>query len=186
MPALMELVKDKDANVRQAAASVLGSIGIEAKAAVPTLTDLLHDNDVQVRQAAAFALASVWPKAKIAIEALTELVKGKDTKWEGRHKAAMALSEMGPAAVPALTELLANENAEARSSAHWPWGRFVHTQKQPFQPSRNCSGTRTSMFNVPPLRLSEESAQPPFQLSRTCSRIGIGKLGRQPFGLWKT
>jgi hypothetical protein len=59
VPALAELLKDKDRQIRQAAASALGEIGFDANPAVPTLIELLRDEEKEVRQAAVSALGKV-------------------------------------------------------------------------------------------------------------------------------
>ena len=45
VPALTELLNDKNENVRSAAAIALGGIGPAAKSAVPALTKLLKDGE---------------------------------------------------------------------------------------------------------------------------------------------
>jgi HEAT repeat protein len=50
------LLRDRDGEIRQAAAEACGKIGPEAKTAIPALTELLKDKDGQVRQAATDAL----------------------------------------------------------------------------------------------------------------------------------
>jgi HEAT repeat protein len=59
IPALAELLRDKDKRVRWAAAEALGSMGPAARTAVPALTELLRDEDRPVRQAAAEALKKI-------------------------------------------------------------------------------------------------------------------------------
>jgi HEAT repeat protein len=62
--ALIELLKDKDEEVRLAAAEALGNIGPNAKAAIPALTTLRKDNDEDVRKAAAEALEKIKKEKK--------------------------------------------------------------------------------------------------------------------------
>ena len=57
------LTKDKDKNVRQAAAHALGDEYSEGKTVVPVLTELLRDKEPGVRQAAAWSLGSKWRNA---------------------------------------------------------------------------------------------------------------------------
>src|SRR5262245_28818570 len=54
--ALIETLKDKDAEVRKTAVLALGRIGAEAKGAVPALIGLLKDDSVDVRGATALTL----------------------------------------------------------------------------------------------------------------------------------
>ena len=58
IPALMELLKDKDAS-RAAAASALGDIGPEASAATPAIIELLNDENEKVRRDADEALEKI-------------------------------------------------------------------------------------------------------------------------------
>ena len=56
---LTQLLRDKDADVRTAAARGLGGIGPAAKDAIPALTELLNDKDAGVRSAAVEALTQI-------------------------------------------------------------------------------------------------------------------------------
>jgi HEAT repeat protein len=78
VPALVELLDDKDTEVRILAASSLGNIGHDAKTAIPVLTKMLRDKDVFVRSNAAWALGKVGPEARQALPALSELLHDKD------------------------------------------------------------------------------------------------------------
>jgi HEAT repeat protein len=57
IPALMELLEDRDFFVRRTAAEALGQVGPEARAAIPALTKLLKDPNV--RRTAAEALRKI-------------------------------------------------------------------------------------------------------------------------------
>jgi HEAT repeat protein len=61
VPALIEALKDKQANVRRSAAIALGYQGEKAKDAISALQTLLHDPDARTRQAAGMALARIDP-----------------------------------------------------------------------------------------------------------------------------
>jgi HEAT repeat protein len=63
VPALVEALKDENAQVRAGAASALGTIGPEAKVAVSSLTELVQDRDEIVRSEAAAALKKIDPDA---------------------------------------------------------------------------------------------------------------------------
>ncbi len=65
--ALQSALKDRDANVRRAAAASLAQIGAEA---VPALALGLSDRDYDVRKHVAIALGTVGPPAKAALAAL--------------------------------------------------------------------------------------------------------------------
>jgi HEAT repeat protein len=61
VPALAEVLKDKDDLMRSGAALALGRVG---PAAVPTLTELAKDKDAGVRRAAAWSLGGIEPAAE--------------------------------------------------------------------------------------------------------------------------
>src|SRR4051812_4900645 len=54
--ALIDALKDKDADVRKNAVVALGRIGLQAKDAIPALTGVLKDESVDVRGAAVLTL----------------------------------------------------------------------------------------------------------------------------------
>jgi len=90
---LMQALKDKseDKEVRSSAAFALGSIGSEAKAAVPVLIEALKDKDNEVRSSAASALGPIGSEAKAAVPVLIEVLKDKNEDAIDRHIAAEAL-----------------------------------------------------------------------------------------------
>ena len=132
IPALTELLKDKDSKVCSAAADAVGHLGLgaslgraglrtkeanfeqigpELNTTVPLLVELLKDNDAGVRQSAAWALGQVGCEAKTTVPLLTGLLKDRHVRLAAAH----VLGSMGPearTAIPALTELL-NEKNEA-------------------------------------------------------------------------
>jgi hypothetical protein len=84
VPVLIELLQEdpdqggRSAEVRAAAAVVLGQVGPEAKAAVPALTDALKDRDSLVRSMAADALDRIGPDAKPAVPTLVAMLRTDD------------------------------------------------------------------------------------------------------------
>ena len=82
-------MKDKDKGVRSAAVIALGSMGPEAKAAIPVLIATLGDKDAGML--AANALAGIGPEA---IPAIIDALK--DIDREVREDAAGAFDYMGP------------------------------------------------------------------------------------------
>src|SRR5262245_28500807 len=56
VPALIEALKDKEADIRRSAAIGLGTFGEQARDAIPALQATLNDSDARVREAAAKAL----------------------------------------------------------------------------------------------------------------------------------
>jgi len=136
--ALQESLEDELAEVRRTAAEALGRMGPAAKAAVPSLTRALRDKEPDVRGPAARALGRIGSEAEPAIRALAELLhdktkyqEGTRTVWTGREpvegrgktvnvcdSAAEALGEIGPeATIPALKDLLGDEEVNGRSAA---------------------------------------------------------------------
>jgi HEAT repeat protein len=93
----------------------LGGQGHAAKPAVPAVSPLLHDRDNEIANQAARTLAQVGRYATPAL--VTAL---GDNSATVRHRAAWALSLMGPeagAAVPALTDALGDKNEKVRNLA---------------------------------------------------------------------
>ncbi len=104
------------------------AIGPEAKSAVPALVDALKDRDDDTRAAAISALQAIDPDAEAAIPAvLVEILKTEDELYL-RLPAAEALWRMKkhPAAIPALVDMLKDENQfvahgrRQRFGADWP------------------------------------------------------------------
>ena len=75
IPVLMDMLKDKDSQVRGCAACALSNIRPKPRTSVPVFTESLKDRNEQVRWAAAAALGSMGPDAKAAIPALLELIR---------------------------------------------------------------------------------------------------------------
>jgi len=92
IPAIIEALKDKDWDVRTSAASALGGIGPDARAAVPVLIEALKDEHFYVRSSAAHALGGIGPEARAAVPALTMALKDEDK--DVRRAAAEALKKV--------------------------------------------------------------------------------------------
>jgi HEAT repeat protein len=80
---LVERLQDPDELVRLHAALGLGSLGEEARPAVPVLTALLHGDDVLARRAAAWALRDLGEVALEAVPALLEALEDGDEQVGG-------------------------------------------------------------------------------------------------------
>jgi RNA polymerase sigma factor (sigma-70 family) len=117
----------RGSNLRMYAASLLGDMSPEARAALPTLTQALQDKDAGVRYAAAVAHWQLAAQADKVVPILVEALQGNnpDRSWH----AAGLLGQLGPKsadATMALTEALKHENKSVRLAAalaHW---RLVH------------------------------------------------------------
>lgn len=89
--------------VRVAAAEALGTLGAEAKAAVPALRAALHDKDGSLRIAAAAALWRVGEDSAAALPVLLGALRHRDQDY--RREAAEALGRLGSLAAPAALAL---------------------------------------------------------------------------------
>jgi HEAT repeat protein len=104
VPRLIELLQDRDSEIRWNAARTLGLIGPQAKAAVPALISALKkDDDPLVREHAAEALGDIGPDAKDAVEPLTAALKDPDARV--RRDAVRSLGQIGPSAKSAVADV---------------------------------------------------------------------------------
>src|SRR5438270_11030202 len=87
-------LQDPNPKVRIEAANAIGTLGGQAKSAVPELIAAIQDKHDAVRVKAATALWSISQDAKEAVPALTAALK--DQSAEVRLCAAGALGEIGP------------------------------------------------------------------------------------------
>jgi HEAT repeat protein len=79
---LLERLRDPDELIRLHAALGLGSLGEEARPAVPVLTALLHSDTVLDRRGAAWALRDLGGVAEEAVPALLEALEDDDEQVE--------------------------------------------------------------------------------------------------------
>jgi HEAT repeat protein len=91
VPALLDALKDHDADVRQAAASALAGIGRQA---LEPLLDVLKDKDQskEMRANAAYVLGQMGHNGQEALPALTKALKDDDK--EVRRRAAFAIQRI--------------------------------------------------------------------------------------------
>jgi HEAT repeat protein len=104
IPQLTPLLRDFDADVRQYAVRIVGSMRESAQPAIPQIIPLLKDSDYSVRSAAAEALGKIGKPAESAIPQMIPLLK--DSSWVVRRDTASSLGNMGDAAKPAIPELI--------------------------------------------------------------------------------
>jgi HEAT repeat protein len=117
VPAIIELVRFPNHEVRRRVAEDLAAIGPAAAKAVPQLArQLTRDDDDEVRMAMADALGAIDRGSDAAIGALTQALS--DDHAYVRTHAAMALGQIGPKARQAVLGLLALlDDGEARTAA---------------------------------------------------------------------
>ena len=123
--ALVELLKDTNAEVHDIAIKTLGKIKPDDPAIHLALVELLKDTNANVRLSASWALGEIKPDDPAIHLALAELLK--DTNVEVRWKTIWALGEIkpdDPAIHLALAELLKDTNANVRLNASWALGEI--------------------------------------------------------------
>ncbi|MGE3808002.1 MAG: HEAT repeat domain-containing protein [Gemmataceae bacterium] len=107
VPALIESVQDQNKHKAEVAATALGRIGPDARAACPHLRRILDAEKCNsFRAAAALALWRI-DKSDVAVASLADLLKALDRPesllW---YQALDCLGELGPAAKPAVAQLI--------------------------------------------------------------------------------
>ena len=123
IPALINALRDKNADIRARAAYALARIGKPAKAVAPALITALADEDDYVRYHAEWALARLPRIGEPAAPALITALADEDDYV--RYHAALALSWIGKppkAVVPVLITALADEDDYVRYHAAWVLG----------------------------------------------------------------
>jgi HEAT repeat protein len=129
VPRLMGMLADprEDALLRANVARLLGRLGEHGREAFPTLVEVLDSGaDRGVRTACLLALAKTAPGSNEAIKAYARTMR-QDAEAPLRRLAADRLAGMGPAAAPAIGDLLATlEDAdnEVRLAAASAVGRI--------------------------------------------------------------
>jgi len=121
-PALVKLLDDRDPAVRATAARSLGgieSIGPDAaRAAVPKLAAMLRDPAKGVRDAAVVAVVKLGPGAGAGARGGVTRAAGQAGAGRGRATGVWsALRPVASGAIPELTAMLKDDDAEVRSSA---------------------------------------------------------------------
>ncbi len=106
-PAIVELLKDDDVDVRSTAAGMLNSMNLESRTVVPALIEAARDDDPEVRRCAVASLGQMHKEAKAAIPVLLDNLKSKNITL--REWSAQALAEIDPRderVFPALMEAI--------------------------------------------------------------------------------
>ncbi len=125
-PVLLDALKDDRAEVRSAAANVLGGLPQHASEVVPALMRAVDDNDHEVRLLATHSLGLMGSAGRQAIPLLIENLGGKDVQLRGWSAAALGkLGPIDPSVLPALIQFLRKEsNAFNRDAAAHALGRM--------------------------------------------------------------
>ena len=129
---LHQHLKDNHSDVRVACAKAVWMIQRDANASVPVLIAALQE---PVSWEAALVLARIGPSASNAVPALIERLKREKVPRPLRETcvAALALGQIGPAAVPALVPVLGNTDPRVRTSAALALG-YVGAHAAPATP----------------------------------------------------
>ena len=144
VPALIDLLKDKDPDLQRTVVRILGQIGPPAREAVPSIAEILHDKDWQFRSVAAVALGQIGPDAKPAVAELTAALKDGERLRAG-------LRNRGPR--PHRPGGTGRDNHPRRSPARRPclpsdpprpgrWGRSAPQRKRPCRRWKNSGEIR--------------------------------------------
>ena len=117
---LIPILKEKDSDVRRAAARVLGEIGPAAKTAVPALIEMVGDADAKVRYAALTALAKIGPASPEVVPAIVKALQDKDQVV--RSAALHSLGEIGSGGragevIPTIVKHLKDRDWKMREAA---------------------------------------------------------------------
>lgn len=108
VPALVGVLSDKDPLVRGHAVHALGEIGEYNARLFPKIAALVADPDVRIRRATVRTIRLLSPGPDVTVPLLTKILDGADPSVQ--VQVVHALAEAGPAAVPALTKALADED----------------------------------------------------------------------------
>jgi HEAT repeat protein len=124
-PAVVAIIaglSDRDSKIREETAAVMHAIGPAANAAVRALISALSDSESEVRISAAWALQVTRPDPKIAMPAfLANLHSGPDRRCS---VVVYAMAALGEPAVPALIELLRDNDKHVRWMAGYSLSRI--------------------------------------------------------------
>ncbi len=192
VPGLTPLLADADPRVRYEAARALDTLGYAAKPALPMLIAALRDPAPEVRRRAAVAIGQIGAEAR---EAIPELQKRVETADDGDAASAAftALGQIGPAAAPALEQLLGSKSAMHRELAARALGSIGPDavsavgalgsllEKDP-EPAVRSAAVEALAAIAPPSRgLTERLAaglQDREARVRLASALALGRLGR--------
>ncbi|MCS7166476.1 MAG: HEAT repeat domain-containing protein [Gemmatales bacterium] len=122
VPLLQKLLESPEVEERKEALRALSAIGPAAEQAIPQVRKLLQDSDADVQEWACSTLGRIGESAKVAIPELEKIILNASVADKVRWAAAVALGNIGPAAVSATPTLL----KALRDSD--PWLRWAATE----------------------------------------------------------
>src|SRR5262245_13865665 len=160
IPVVVELLRDKDNDLKVRALDTLRYMGAGAKTAVPAIANCLGDEEPKVREAATDALADLGPDAADALPALRKVFR--DSVPRVRISAAYAALKISPEAEEALDVLregLRHSEARVRLLAVQGLGALRLTAR-------------------PALEALVEAAKDPDDKVREWAVIWLGETGR--------
>ena len=129
---LLNLLADKDKNVRGSAARALGKLGKRNEQVIKALLNLLTDEDDYVRRNVALALGNLGEGNGEVIQALLNALTD-DNNGHVRENAAEALAKLGGGnqqLIHSLFDLLGHENLDVSSQAAWALGHWTKDNEQ--------------------------------------------------------
>ena len=112
LPDLIKALASRDPTVRFVASEIVAALGPAAAPAIPALVQSLREPSAKKtwrdpRAAAAKALGRIAPRTPMAEKAITALIEASRVdETELKNEAVRALAEFGPAAAPALPQLI--------------------------------------------------------------------------------
>jgi HEAT repeat protein/predicted phosphodiesterase len=116
LPLLLAALKDRNKNVRSAAAEALGTMGQGSTEALNALLIALNDGQSDVRRAAAEALGTVGQGSTEVLRALLAAIKIKNVLSEDRIVVAETLGKLGQGSTEVLNALLTTIKDEDKDS----------------------------------------------------------------------
>jgi HEAT repeat protein len=110
---LITQLRDKDPDLRRAAAKQLADAGPDAKPATAALIKALKDDDLFVRRFAAEALGAIEADPKAAVPPLSALLASEKERKEVQEAAAGSLGKLGKTATAPLIEAAKDHSKDA-------------------------------------------------------------------------
>lgn len=133
VPALAQMLSDRNVEVRRRAIGTLLAMGQKAGAAVPALVQALEDRESSIRQMAALNLGQIGSAAGEVVPALVKALS--DPTPHVRGSAAASLGKLrAQEALPALEEALKDPNPGVQKASRQAIGRIRGKEKTPKTP----------------------------------------------------